>query len=144
VDGRGTSLAVSGGASALGNKTADTEKALRTVRDQLWNAYVKKDRAIVDKILSDDYVCLHRNAQKLSKADRLKQVNDEDLSLRSFTIADSVIRIYGDIAIETCKSTWVIRNKGQDVTCEDVQTMIYRKEKSGWVVCGEQYTPIPK
>ena len=137
-------FAGTGPGSAQDGNTADAEKAIRTVRDQLWNAYIKKDRAIVNTILSDDYVCLHRNAQKLSKADRLEQVSGKDWSLRSFSIADSVIRIYGDVAIETCKSTWVIRTKEQDETYNDAQTMIYRKTKAGWVICGEHYTPIPK
>jgi hypothetical protein len=52
----GTLVFTAGGVCA--DKPADTQKAIRAVRDELYQAAIKHDDATIKRLLSEDYVCL--------------------------------------------------------------------------------------
>jgi ketosteroid isomerase-like protein len=119
------------------DEPSDTEKAIRAVRDELYGAAVKQDAATIKRLLSADYVCLQVDGSKQKRDDRIKVWTSKDSKLQSISFPESDIRVYGDVAIETGQSNNLIDDAGTGYRGICAHTIIYRKAKDGWTICGE-------
>jgi ketosteroid isomerase-like protein len=74
------------------------EQQIKTLSDQLAQAYVKDDTSFLEKYLADDYVGIFASSQLITKAESLKP---GAVKYESFDVHEMKIRVYGDTAVVT-------------------------------------------
>jgi ketosteroid isomerase-like protein len=127
--------------SARGDEDAASQKAIRQVRDKLYDAAIRRDRQEVAQLLADDYLGVSHDGARMKKADRLRIWVDPNSALLSHSITGSTIRIRGDLAFESCRANFSTQGRdGRQYGGSAVETNVYRKEGDAWVVCWQQAT----
>lgn len=123
---------------------AASEADIKRILGDLSAALSKNDTAALDKIYADDYEFVAPDGQIQTKAQRLDSMRSGELKMESITFDDPHIRLYGDAAVVTAKTTQKSTNKGKDVSGSAVASIVFVRTKDGWrVVHGAPTTPVP-
>jgi ketosteroid isomerase-like protein len=110
--------------------------------EQTWNdvASIKKDRALLEQILADDYVYTHSNGAVANKAQEITDTMSSEWT--SSKTDDMKVRVYGDVAIVTGRQTHQGTAKGY-VSGPRRFTDIFVKRNGRWQCAGGQSTLVP-
>jgi ketosteroid isomerase-like protein len=148
-----TTLSVVGAAaivlSQVGGKMNDqTNKAepqLRELNRQWDEASMGRDTAVLARILADDYVYTDARGAVITKSAYLMSlIKAPDMTQQSFTSDDLGIRVYGDVAVVTGRSSWKGRSRGKSQFA-DAQyrfTDVLVKRNGRWQAVATQATAI--
>jgi ketosteroid isomerase-like protein len=110
---------------------------------QTWtDAYLKKDRATVERILADDFVYTHSNGSVSNKTQYLAEMMSADTRLASGVDSELKVRIFGDVAILTGIATIQGTAKGYVPGLRRF-TDIFLKRNGRWQCIGGQSTLLP-
>ena len=133
---------------AGGKKSAQTNKVEQELRElsRQWDeASMGRDTATLARILSDDFVYTNASGAVLSKSEYLMSfIKAPDMTQQSFTSEDLNIRVYGDVAVVTGRSSWKgrSRGKGQFVAAQYRFTDVWVKRNGSWQAVATQGTVI--
>jgi len=111
--------------------------------EQTWNdvASIKKDRAVLEQILADDYVYTHSNGAVTNKAQEIADTVSSENKWTSSKTDDMKVRVYGDVAIVTGRQTLQGTAKGY-VSGPRRFTDIFVKRNGRWQCAGGQSTLV--
>jgi ketosteroid isomerase-like protein len=135
------------GAQAQAPAQTEVEKATQELIkiEKGWSeAYVKKDIAFLDQTLADDYMETNEEGYITTKAEGL-----ENLKSGAFVAISSVqenvkVRVYGDAAVVTGRSTLKAQYKGKDASGQFQWTDTFIKRDGRWQCVAEHYSKIPQ
>jgi ketosteroid isomerase-like protein len=118
------------------------EQQIKTLSDQLAQAYVKDDTSFLEKYLADDYVGIFASSQPVTKAESLKP---GAVKYESFDVHEMKIRVYGDTAVVTSltSSKGELRADGKPFSGDFRTTRVWVKQKDGWKLVTFQSTQVP-
>jgi len=105
-------------------------------------AVVKADVATLEGLTSDDYILINANGQVSNKAETMNNIKTGVIKLTSNEVSDMTVRVYGDTAVVTGKSTAKGTIGGIALKGPVMFTRVYVKKNGKWQSVAFQQTPI--
>jgi ketosteroid isomerase-like protein len=133
-------LGLAGEARAKDAKTV--EQTLMQFERDWTDAVLKKDTAVLGKILADDWIGLGPSGTT-TKAQLLADVKSGENKIESQTLGEMKVRVFGDVAIVTGSDDEKSSYKGKDTSGHYVWTDVFVKRKGQWQAVASQGTLIP-
>jgi ketosteroid isomerase-like protein len=103
----------------------------------------RKDVAVADRLLADDYVFLQADGSVSNKAQNLAVLRDPGFVCAAFTTEDVVVRVFADAAVITGRATMRATYDGHDVGGEFLYTDVWAKKNGRWQTVVSQATRRP-
>src|SRR5215469_6149373 len=128
---------------AIGD-TASDERELTQLVNDLNAAIVKPDMAFLEKVLDQDYVHYRPHGNVENRAQYLENRKNGSVDFDSLVADDIKVRVYGDTAIVTYRST--AKGKDQDGAIDEQRrwTRVFVRENGQWKLVHAQGTTIQK
>src|SRR6059036_4089437 len=98
-------LGLLGSGGAWAQETSATEQEIIKLEQAATDAQFKKDRAALERLLSDDYLYTHSNGSVLNKAQEITESMSSEVRWTDSKLADLKVRIFGDVAVLTGEQT---------------------------------------
>jgi len=130
---------------AVGQTTSSPnadEESVRKVEDEFAAAYGRNDAEALDKLWAADYVFVNPAGQVLTKAQRLAMLRSGELKIEAYSRDDESIRIYGDTAVVTYRSTVKAQRNGTDISSQRRVITVLVKRDGRWQAVAQQSTTI--
>ena len=124
---------------AIAQNTEDEIKKLEMDRAA---AVVKGDMAMVEKQTSDDYTLINMNGQMATKQQMIDAFKSGKSKLSMNELSDMKVRVYGNTAVVTGKSTVKGMMNGKDATGSVMFTRVYVKKDGRWQSVALQQTRL--
>lgn len=107
-------------------------------------AILNGDAAALERMTSDAYTFITLRGEMRTKTDIVKGFQSGSFKYDSRTISDLKVRVYGDTAIVTGRSTQTGTESGKDYSGDYRFTRVYVKQKGRWVTVALQATRIQR
>jgi ketosteroid isomerase-like protein len=112
-------------------KRGTVEQELRELEKDWGDALVKHDWAFLDQILADDYTWTGPDGKVWSKAQTLASLKSGEDVVSSSETDDLMVRVYGDAAVVTGRTTVKEQYKGKDISGQYRWTDMWVKDYAG-------------
>jgi len=113
-------------------QTESVEQELIKLENEWGDAWVKRDVAFFDRIIADDYTWTSPEGIVWTKAQDLALVKSGDVVITSWVLAEMKVRVYGDAAVVTGRSSVKETYKGEDVSGQYRWTHTWVKRAGRW------------
>jgi uncharacterized protein (TIGR02246 family) len=134
-----------GGAQKADRQTSvatDAERAVRQQDERRIHAQLAADAGELRLIYADDFIGIGPTGVVREKPQVIADFTSHELIYQSITTADVRVRIYGNTAVETGRSTMVGTDKGKAVPRENRFTRVWVLEERRWRLVANHYSPI--
>ena len=123
------------------NRNTGVEQELRSLENQWQEALTRRDVAMLDRLMSDDYVLTTVGGEVVNKARVLAGVKSAHATadVRNTEVA---VRVYGDVAIVTGLVLISGKFNDKDVSTRSRYIKVYVKRQGQWRVVAAQATLI--
>jgi ketosteroid isomerase-like protein len=108
------------------------EEQLKKLEMQWDDAGVKKDAAVYDRLLADDFTLTGPNGHLVTKAQFTAELKSGEDTVSSSALSDMKVRVYGDTAVVTYVEKAKETFKGQDVSGTSRWTDTWVKRGGSW------------
>lgn len=110
------------------------EQNLRTMIENLMQAYPKQQAAVLDRILADDLAVINPDGSRGDKAGEIAGLRSGKLKLESVTNDDIKVRVYGDTGVVTGRATIRGQIEGREIKDQNRYTSVFLKRRGRWQV----------
>jgi len=110
----------------------NVDQAVRQLDNERTQAVLKSDTAFIERVYADDYVVIGANGSVRNKAQVIADLKSGALKLASYKDDELKVRVYGDTAILTGRSTGKQKDKGQEISGQFLFTRVYVKRNGQW------------
>jgi ketosteroid isomerase-like protein len=119
---------------AQSQSDADTKSVLKACSD--WDdAYIKKDPAAVEKLLTADYLGIDEEGAVTSKTDEINLIKSGEYIIFSVEhLEPPKVRFYGSTAVVTTRAKVKQSSKGQTSTVTGRATTVCVKQGNDWKI----------
>lgn len=129
---------------ALHERKHDAKKQVEALEEQWRTARLTGDVAVMDKMLSDDYIGISMTGQVSTKAQQLERVRAHRVVLTKIDLGEMQIKLVGAIAIVTSRADVSGTNDGVAVGGTYRYTRVYQRQPSGlWKITSFEATRVP-
>ena len=128
-------------AHSSSDKSKEEVRALEAARN---DAIVRGDAATLERMTSDDYTFITLRGELRTKAEIVKGFATGAFKYESREISDLNIRVYGNAAVVTGRSTQKGTENGKDYSGDYWFTRVYVKENARWLTVALQTTLIQR
>jgi ketosteroid isomerase-like protein len=128
-------------AHSSSDKSKEEVRALEAARN---DAIVRGDAATLERMTSDDYTFITLRGELRTKAEIVKGFATGAFKYESREISDLNIRVYGNAAVVTGRSTQKGTENGKDYSGDYWFTRVYVREKGRWLTVALQTTLIQR
>jgi len=120
-----------------------TQELIKIEKD--WGeAYLKKDVALLDRILADDYMQTDSEGNFITRAQDLADLKS-GAYVETSGVQDNVkVRVYGDAAVVTGRSTVKAQYKGKDASGQFQWTDTFIRRDGRWQCVASHISRIPQ
>jgi ketosteroid isomerase-like protein len=118
------------------------EDQLKKMEKDRAAAVIKGDVATLDTLTADDYMMINLNGQLADKSTTMNNIKTGSIKLTANDVSDMKVRIYGNTAIVTGKSTAKGSIGGRELKGPVMFTRVYVKNNGKWQSVAFQQTPI--
>jgi len=138
--------------AAFGQSTAKAQKAdagsveqtvMQMERDWV-QASLKKDTAVMEKILADDWAGIDFSGKTNTKAQSIADLKSGASATQSIDLGDMKVRVYGNTAIVTGSDTEKSTYKGKDSSGKYVWTDVFVNRNGRWQAVASQSIKLDK
>jgi ketosteroid isomerase-like protein len=129
-------------ARAQGAAGASVEEEIKKMEKDRAAAVVKGDVAVMEGLTSDDYIFINANGQLSGKAETMNNIKTGVIKLTANEVSDLKVRVYGDTAVVTGKSTAKGTIGGRELKGPVLFTRVYVKKNGKWQSVAFQQTPV--
>lgn len=127
------------------NTVNEAEQAVREMERVYRDAVMQQDVATLGRILADDFIATSSRGEIREKAKEIDDIKPSpDYKMEAFNLDDMNVRIFGDTAIVTGRSTLQVAFKGQSNTSRFRYTRVYVKRNGRWQAVAQQLTRMPQ
>ena len=118
--------------------------ALLTRQSEAWDkAIVRKDKAAIAANMSDDFRQIGSSGDVANKAEFVRDLTSDDITIDPYTVEDFNVRVYGDVALLNGRTHMTGRQEGKPFKTHYIYIDIYRRIDGRWKVCSVQTTRLP-
>ena len=118
------------------------KEQIKSLEEERNRAILRGDAATLERMTSDDYTFITLRGELRTKAEIVKGFQSGSFKYESRTISELNVRVYGDTAIVTGRSTQKGMENGEDYSGDYRFTRVYLKQNGCWVTVALQITPI--
>jgi len=113
-------------------ETESVEQELIRLEKEWAEAWVKSDLAFHDRIMADDYTWTSPWGAVFIKADNFALIKSGEDVITSWVLSEVKVRVYGNAAVVTGRSTIKETYKGEDVSGQERWTHTWIKRAGRW------------
>ena len=128
--------------SARREQRRSVEQAIRQLDDERIQAQIHADAAALDRIYADDFIGVGPSGTVRTKPQVISDFTSGDLKFQSITTDDVQVRVYGNTAVETGRSTMNGQDKGKAVPRDNRFTRVWVKQQGRWRLVANHYSPL--
>jgi ketosteroid isomerase-like protein len=116
------------------------EQAVRQQDQQRIHAQITADTLALRRIYADDFLGIGPTGVVRNKADVIADFTSHALTYQSITTAEVRVRVYGNTAVETGRSTMVGQDRGKTVPRENRFTRVWVRTAGRWQLVANHYS----
>ena len=121
----------------------DTEQLILRLESEGREATLKNDMEANDRLLADNWVNVNPDGSVTTKARLMELLKGGSFKIMSIDNDEVVVRVYGDAAVVTGRSTTKRAGQGSEVVTRQVRfTRVYARSKGRWQVVSAHNTLI--
>jgi uncharacterized protein (TIGR02246 family) len=124
------------------SSTSQTEQEIKALEEDRNRAIVQGDAAALERMTADDYTFITLRGELRTKSEIVKGFQSGSFKYESRQISDLRIRVYGDTAVVTGRSTQKGRENGKDYSGDYRFTRVYIKQNGRWMSVALQTTLV--
>ena len=128
--------------SARRTQTETVVEGIRRLDQERIQAQIHADAAALDRIYADDFIGIGPSGTVRTKPQVLADFSSHDLSFQSITTDEVTIRVYGNTAVETGRTTTVGQDKGKVVPRDNRFTRVWVRRQGRWRLVANHYSPL--
>jgi ketosteroid isomerase-like protein len=117
-----------------------TEQAVRQRDQERIRAQITADTVALRRIYADDFLGIGPTGVVRNKAEVIADFSSHALTYRSITTAEVRVRVYGNTAVETGRSTMVGEDRGKAVPRENRFTRVWVMTAGRWRLVANHYS----
>jgi ketosteroid isomerase-like protein len=121
---------------------AGVEDEIKNLEKERAAAVVKADTDTLEKFTADDYILINSNGQMMDKQQTMEAIKTGQIKIASNELSDLKVRVYGNTAIVTGKSTVKGIVSGTEVNGPVMFTRVYVKKNGHWQAVAFQQTRV--
>ena len=118
------------------------DQIIRQVDHERIQAQIGADAAALERIYADDFLGIGPSGTVRTKAQVIADFTSGDLKFQSITTDDVRVRVYGNTAVETGRSTMIGQDKGKAVPRDNRFTRVWVKQDRGWRLVSNHYSTL--
>ena len=118
------------------------EQTIRQLDKERVQAQINADSAALNRLYADDFIGVGPSGTVRTKPQVLADFTSAELKFQSITTDDVRIRVYGDAAVETGRSTMVGQDKGKVVPRDTRFTRVWVRKQGVWRLVANHYSSI--
>ena len=120
--------------------TTSTEQAVQQQDQERIRAQISADSVALRRIYADDFLGIGPTGVVRHKAEVIADFTTHALTYQSITTAEVRVRVYGNTAVETGRSTMVGQDRGKDVPRENRFTRVWVMTAGRWQLVANHYS----
>jgi ketosteroid isomerase-like protein len=128
--------------SAQEHPRSSVDQVIRQVDHERIQAQIGADAAALDRIYADDFIGIGPSGTVRTKTQVLADFTSGDLKFQSITTDDVQVRVYGNAAVETGRSTMIGQDKGKTVPRDNRFTRVWIKQQGRWRLVSNHYSTL--
>lgn len=121
---------------------SDSGSDLLTLERQFAKAVVNADLAMLDRLVSDDWVIIGPEGRVIPKAAFLAALNSGALTHSAMELDETRVRVYGDAAVVSGRAIATGTFQGQAFTTRERSTDVFVRQRDQWRCVLTQLTTI--
>lgn len=121
---------------------ASAEQAVRQQDEQRILAQISADTTALRRIYADDFLGIGPTGVVRNKTEVIADFTSHELTYQSIKTTDVRVRIYGNTAVETGRSTMIGRDKGRAVPRDNRFTRVWVVKEGRWQLVANHYSPM--
>jgi ketosteroid isomerase-like protein len=126
--------------SARPRATMSAERAVQQQDQERIHAQITADTVALRRIYADDFLGIGPTGVVRNKADVIADFTSHALTYQSITTAEVRVRIYGNAAVETGRSTMVGQDRGKAVPRDNRFTRVWVMTAGRWQLVANHYS----
>jgi ketosteroid isomerase-like protein len=127
------------------HENGETEQVILRLENEGREATLKNDIEANNRLLADNWMNINPDGSITTKAKLLELLKDGSFKIMSIENDEVMVRVYGDAAVVTGRSTTKRAGQGSEVVARQVRfTRVYAKSKEQWKVVSAHNTLIAK
>ena len=134
------STAVAQQQSVRTREAATTEQAVQQQDQERIRAQIAADTIALRRIYADDFLGIGPTGVVRNKEEVIGDFTTHALTYQSITTTEVRVRVYGNTAVETGRSTMVGQDKGKDVPRENRFTRVWVMTDGRWQLVANHYS----
>ena len=135
-----TSVVVGQKQSGRRDQRTSVEQAIRQLDHERIQAQIGADALVLTRIYADDFIGVGPSGTVRTKAQVISDFTSGDLKFQSITTDDVQVRVYGNTAVETGRSTMSGQDKGKAVPRDTRFTRVWVKQQGRWRLVANHYS----
>jgi uncharacterized protein (TIGR02246 family) len=136
------SIALGQKPSAKGDRRASTEQVIRQLDHERIQAQIDADAAALQRIYASDFIGVGPSGAVRTKPQVISDFTSGKLKFQSITTDEVQVRIYGNTAVETGRSTMNGQDRGKAVPRDNRFTRVWVKQQGRWRLVLNHYSPL--
>ena len=137
-----SSIALAQEQSAPTNQDSGVEQVIRQLDHERIQAQIGANAAALDRIYAADFIGIGPSGTVRTKPKVLSDFTSGSLKFQSITTEDVLVRVYGNTAVDTGRSTMIGQDKGKAVPRDNRFTRVWIKEAGRWRLVANHYSPL--
>jgi ketosteroid isomerase-like protein len=121
-------------------ESASTEQAIQQQDQERIRAQIAADTIALGWIYADDFFGIGPTGIVRNKAEVIADFTSHALTYQSITTAEVRVRVYGNTAVETGRSTMVGQDRGKAVPRENRFTRVWVMTDGHWQLVANDYS----
>ena len=118
------------------------DQVIRQVDHERIQAQIGADAAALDRIYADDFIGIGPSGTVRTKAQVIADFTSGNLKFQSIITDDVQVRVYGNTAVETGRSTMIGQDKGKAVPRDNRFTRVWIKQQGRWQLVSNHYSSL--
>ena len=118
------------------------EQVIRQLDHERIQAQIQSDAAALDRIYAADFIGVGPSGAVRTKPQVISDFTSGELKFQSITTDEVQVRIYGNTAVETGRSTMNGQDRGKAVPRDNRFTRVWVKRQGRWRLILNHYSPL--
>src|SRR5213082_140150 len=128
--------------SARGTHRTSVEEAIRKLDNERIQAQIHADATVLERIYAADFIGVGPSGAVRTKPQVISDFTSGELKFQSITTDEVQVRIYGNTAVETGRSTMNGQDRGKAVPRDNRFMRVWVKQQGHWRLVLNHYSPL--
>src|SRR5215470_4244635 len=128
--------------SASSDRRGSIEQVIRQLDHERIQAQIDADAVALERIYAADFIGIGPSGAVRTKPQVISDFKSGELKFQTITTDEVQVRIYGNTAVETGRSTMNGKDKGKSVPRDNRFTRVWVKQEGHWQLVLNHYSPL--